>query len=101
MRLFHLRLIGTQEPRKLAFRDKKLRHDIEHSAGPNFWETRFIKYEDADNDSDNGVTVTGFGPDNRNATDADADERNGDYGAGEREEDAPRASAAGQTSGKA
>ena len=57
-------------------------------------------HEDTDINSNIGVTAPGVRPDG-NATDADADERNGGYGAGEREEDAPRASAAGQTSGKA
>jgi len=63
-----------------------------------FWEIRITGYEDADYDSDNGVTAHGVRPDSGAATDADADERNAGYGTGEREEDT-RAGAE-QTSGK-
>ena len=63
-----------------------------------FWEIRITGYEDADYDSDNGVAAHGVRPDSGAATDADADERNADYGASEREEDT-RAGAE-QTSGK-
>ena len=70
----------------------------ERSAGPKILEIRITRYEDADYDNDNGVAAHGVRTNSGAATDADADERNADYGASEREEDT-RAGAE-QTSGK-
>ena len=67
----------------------------------NFWKYEVHKkgkYEDTDIDSNIGVTAHGARPDGT-TTDAGADERNANYCANEREEDAPR-SGADQSAGK-
>ena len=97
--------IGFRKVARVAATE--FRQKLTYQQGQNFWgyevhRDERKKYENRDNDSNNGrgVTVYGVRPDNGGATtDAGADEGTADYCASEREENASR-SGAEQTAGK-